>query len=158
MALQIDRLALWKEKPAGAGVDPDSAGCAAGAAAGTPAGPRAGCAAEAAVKHTHGPRARRPGRSRAGVRADTHSAAPPPPLSATEAGRGPPSPGRRRWRPRRAPRPGPAPARRGRGRSRASRSPRGAGLSARGAPPFWSPLSRSCDSLHLRGGRKGLKA
>lgn len=107
------------------------------------------------MKHTHGARARRPGRSRAGVRADTHSAAPPPPLSATEAGRGPPSPGRRRWRPRRAPRPGPAPARRGRGRSRASRSPRGAGLSARGAPPFWSPLSRSCDSLHLRGGTEG---
>lgn len=36
MALQIDRLALWKEKPAGAGVDPDSAGCAAGAAARDP--------------------------------------------------------------------------------------------------------------------------
>lgn len=32
MALQIDRLALWKEKPRGAEVDPGSAGSAAEAA------------------------------------------------------------------------------------------------------------------------------
>lgn len=43
MALQIDRLALWKEKPRGAEVDPGSAGSAAEAAGPRPRpGPRPG--------------------------------------------------------------------------------------------------------------------